>query len=119
MADLKKSLKQKAQELSAPQLPIMEGRDKGDTDDLIGVVVTLRDFGFMSGDNGDYVVFIVDEEPKEFFFGGKVLTDDMQKMESDGYHQMIVDEGLPMVLTKKKSKNKQTYTNVLFYPEEK
>jgi hypothetical protein len=119
MSELKKSLKQMAQELSAPQLPIMEGRNKGETDDLIGVVVTLRDYGFMSGDNGEYVVFIVDEEPNEFFFGGKVLTDDMQKFEAAGRHADVVAEGLPMVLTKKKSKNKQTYTNVLFYPEEK
>ena len=120
MSNLKKSLKERAQEMSAPQLPIMEDREKGNSDDLTGVILTIRDYGFLNGDNGEYAVFIVDEEPKEFFFGGKVLTEALQEFDADGYHQTINDEGLPVVLTKKKTKDgKKNYTAVLFYPEEK
>ena len=120
MSNLKKSLKERAQEMSAPVLPLMDGKDKGTTEDLIGVIVTLNDFGFLSGDDGEYAVFTVQEEPKEFFFGGKVLTEALKEFEKDGYTESIREEGLPLVLTKKKTKDgKKNYTAVLFYPEEK
>ena len=119
MSNFKKSLKDRATEMSAPQLPIMENRDKGETDDLLGVIVTIRDLGFLTGDNGEYAVFILDEEPQQFFFGGKVLTEALKEFDADGYHGEIQTEGLPMVLTKKKTKGgKKTYTAVVFYPEE-
>lgn len=116
MSDMKKSLKQRAKEFSV-QLPFMDGRDKADAKELAGQVTTIVDYGFLKGDNGDYAVFIVKEHSKKFFFGGQVLTDQLQQLEAEGYHDDIVTEGLPMLLTEKKSKNNRTYVNVEFYPE--
>lgn len=112
-----KTLRELAAELQAT-LPLMEGRDKQDQDDLIGEIVTIDDFDFMHSAKGDYVAYTVKEYPKSFFFGGVVLTDAMQKMELSGARGQIQVEGLPMLLTKKKAKDsKQTYTAVKFYPE--
>ena len=113
----RKSLKERAKEFSV-QLPFMEGREKGDAESLISQVITIRDYGFLKGDDGrDYAVFITDEYSKFFFFAGAVLTDQLQQLEADGYRTEIMEEGLPTLLTKKLSKNKRSYVAVEFYPE--
>lgn len=111
-----KSLKERASQLTA-QLELMEGRTKGETDQLLNINVTVTDFGFLSGDNGDYVVFTIKEDPSKFFFGGGVLTSHIQELDKEGYKQAIQSEGLPIRLEKKKSKANRLYTNVIFYPE--
>lgn len=120
---MKKSLKDRAKEFSV-QLPFMDGREKGDAKELVGQVTTIVDYGFLKGDatedgnaNHDYACFIVKEHSDKFYFGGTVLTDQLQQLEAEGYHDEIVTEGLPMLMTEKKSKNKRTYINVEFYPE--
>lgn len=119
LATARKSLRERAAELSAAQLPIMANRTKGETEELIGVIVTVRDYGFLTGKNGQYGVFIVDEEPETFYFAGQVLTDDFQKLDDTGDHAAVVNEGLPMILSKRKAKeSKQTYVSPLFYPGE-
>lgn len=118
MSAIKKSLKERSKEFSV-RLPFMEGREKGDIKDLLGQVCTIRDYGFLKGDTGnDYVVIIVDEYAKTFYFGGQVLTDQMQQLEAEGYRDDINNEGLPFVMAEKKSKNNKTYVNVVFYPDE-
>jgi hypothetical protein len=114
-----KSLKERAKQFDV-QLPFMDGRDKGETSELIGQVSTIADFGFIPNDAGEpYVVFIVKERSDKFYFGGTVLTARMLELENDGYHDVIVDEGLPILLTETKSrKNNRSYTNVKFYPED-
>ena len=112
-----KSLRDRAKEFSTI-LPFMEGRDKGDAKELIGQVSTITDYGFFKNeDGGDYVVFITRERSKTFYFGGSVLTDQLTQLEAEGYHDAIVDEGLPMLMTEKKSKNNRAYVSVEFYPE--
>lgn len=112
-----KSLRERAKEFSV-QLPFMEGREKGETRELIGTVNTIEEYGFLPNEKGgQYVVFTVKERPKTFYFGGMVLTDQLAQLEAEGYHEAINAEGLPMLMTEKKSKNKMTYTNVEFYPE--
>ena len=112
-----KSLKERARQFTI-QLPFMDGREKGDSKDLLGTVNTISDYGFLKGDdNRDYVVFIVKERIGKFYFGGQVLTDQMQQLEAEGYHETIVAEGLPLLMTEKKSKNNRSYVNVEFYPE--
>lgn len=115
--NMRKSLKDRAKEFSV-RLPFMDGRDKGDAKELVGQVTTITDYGFLKDDNGrDYVVFITKERSKTFYFGGTVLTDQLQQLEAEGYHEEIVTEGLPMLMTEKKSKNNRSYVNVEFYPE--
>lgn len=114
---MKKSLRDRAKEFSV-QLPFMDGRDKGDAKELVGQISTIAEYGFLRGDDGrDYVVFIVKERAKTFYFGGTVLTDQLAQLEAEGYHDAIVSEGLPMLMTEKKSKNNRSYINVEFYPE--
>lgn len=117
MSDMRKSLKDRAREFTV-QLPFMDGREKGDSEELVGQVSTICDYGFLNGEDGrEYVVFITKERSGVFYFGGTVLTDQMQQLEAEGYHDEIVEDGLPMLMTKKQSKNKRTYVNVEFYPE--
>lgn len=116
--NMMKSLRERAKEFSALGLPFMEGREKGETDELIGQETTICDYGFLPNENGEaYSVFIVKERSSKFYFGGEVLTDRLTQLEKEGYHDAIVAEGLPILMTKKKSKNNRYYTNVEFYPE--
>ena len=117
----RKSLKERAAELHSVRLPIMENRTKGDVQDLVGVYCVITDYGFLPSDkekDQDYAVFIIEDEPKEFFFGGMVLTDTLHKLDDDGYGDEIRSEGLPVLFTKAKSKNGQRYINVILYPEQ-
>lgn len=112
-----KSLKDRAKEFSV-RLPFMEGRDKGETKELVGTVNTITEYGFLPNEQGQmYAAFIVAEREKRFYFGGTVLTDQLAQLDAEGYHEAIVAEGLPMLMTEKKSKNGRTYTNVEFFPE--
>ncbi|MEE0930470.1 MAG: hypothetical protein UIM53_05675 [Acutalibacteraceae bacterium] len=117
MSTQRKSLKDRAKEFSV-QLPFMDGREKGDAKELVGQVSTITDYGFLAGEDGrEYVAFITKERTKTFYFGGTVLTDQMQQLEAEGYREEIITEGLPMLMTEKKSKNNRSYINVEFYPE--
>ena len=116
--NMKKSLRERAREFSV-QLPLMEGREKGDTSELLGNISTINDYGFLPNENGEaYACFIVDERPGKFYFGGTVMTDRLEQLEADGYHEAVVFEGLPVLMTEKKSRNNRTFTNVVFFPEE-
>ena len=113
-----KSLRERAKEFDV-RLPLMEGRDKGDTEELLGQDSTITDYGFLPNEAGEmYAVFTVKERPNKFYFGGTVLTDRLFKFEQEGYHDAIVTEGLPVRLTSKKSKNNRTFVNVEFFPED-
>jgi hypothetical protein len=115
-----KSLKDRAKEFSI-LLPFMEGREKGELDRIINTPVTINDYGFLhdnsKGDDKEYVCFTIKEDPQNFYFGGQVLTENMKELEEDGYKDAILEEGLPVLLSKRKSKNKKEYTTVTFYPE--
>lgn len=104
--------------LLANTLPCMENREKGNIDTLTGSTVTIRDYGFLKDEHDkDYVAFVVDENSKEFFFGGQVLTGQLQELDAENYKPTIQKDGLPVLLGKKMSKAKREYTTVTFYPE--
>lgn len=112
-----KSLRERAKEFDA-RLPLMENRDKGDTGELLGTINTINDYGFLNDDKGEpYAVFTVKERSNKFYFAGEVLTDRLLQLEAEGYHEAVQAEGLPILMTSKKSKNNRNYTNVEFYPE--
>lgn len=116
--NMKKSLRERAKEFRTT-LPLMTGREKGEMKDLLGQVTTITEYGFLPAENGrDYAVFTVAERSTKFYFGGTVLTDQLQQLEAEGYHEAIVAEGLPMLMTEKRSQNKRDYINVEFYPED-
>ena len=113
-----KSLRKRAKEFDV-RLPFMEGRDKGDTKELLGTVNTITEYGFLPNEQGEaYACFIVKERPGKFYFGGTVITDRLTQLETEGYHDAIAAEGLPILMTEKKSRNNRTFTNVVFFPED-
>lgn len=113
-----KSLRERAKEFDV-RLPFMEGREKGETKDLLGTVNTITEYGFLPNDQGEvYACFIVKERANKFYFGGTVMTDRLTQLETEGYHEAVVAEGLPVLMTEKKSKNNRTFTNVVFFPED-
>ena len=113
-----KSLRERAKEFDA-RLPFMDGREKGQTDELIGQISTICDYGFLPNEDGQmYVAFITRERSKKFFFGGTVLTERMVELDQEGYGPAIRDEGLPILMTTARSKkSNRTYTSVTFFPE--
>ena len=101
MSDMKKALRDRAKEFSV-RLPFMEGRDKGETKELLGTVNTIVEYGFLPNEHGElYAAFIVKERSDKFYFGGTVLTDRLSQLEAEGYHDAICEEGLPMLMTEK------------------
>lgn len=116
--NMKKSLRDRAKEFDV-RLPFMEGREKGETSELLGTVNTINEYGFLPNDKGEmYACFTVAERPGRFYFGGTVITDRLEQLESEGYHEAVVEEGLPVLMQEKKSRNNRTFTNVVFYPED-
>lgn len=112
-----KSLKERAKEFDV-RLPFMEGREKGETKELIGTINTITEYGFLPNEHGEtYACFIVKERANKFYFGGTVITDRLLQLEEEGYHEAINAEGLPVLMTEKKSRNNRTFTNVEFFPE--
>lgn len=112
-----KSLRERAKEFDV-RLPFMEGREKGETKELLGTVNTICDYGFLPNENGEvYACFIVKERSDKFYFGGTVITDRLTQLEEEGYREAILAEGLPVLMTEKKSRNNRNFTNVEFFPE--
>lgn len=117
MNNTRKSLRDRAKEFEMPEL--MTGREKGETEEILGTVYTITDYGFLTNPKGEpYAVFTVKERPKQFFFGGTVLTNRLMQLDAEGYRDTIVKEGLPVLMNEKKSRNNLSYTNVIFYPED-
>ena len=115
--NMRKSLKERAKEFDV-RIPFMEGREKGDARELLGTVNTICDYGFLTNETGDeYACFIVKERSNKFYFGGAVITDRLKQFDVEGYHDDIVAEGLPVLMSEKKSRNNRTFTNVEFFPE--
>ena len=115
------ALKARARKFSV-QLPFMDGREKGNTDELLNTVVTITDYGFLpSDDGGQYAVFIIKEVPNKFFFGGKVMTDNLLDLEADpeeDWHSVINEYGMPTLMKPAKGKkSNRAYVSVEFFPE--
>ena len=113
------SLKEKMLNMNSNEgIPFMKGRTKGEASELIGQSVTIRDFDFLDGQDGEYVVFIVDEINDSFFFGGSVLTNNLKEITSEEKEE-VKKNGLPVLMYEAKSKKTgRKYTAVKFYPDE-
>lgn len=113
-----KSLRDRAKAFDAKS-PIMEGREKGETKELLGVINTIDDYTILANEDGEpYAVVTFKERPKNFYFAGAVLTSRLIDLDGEGYHDAIASEGLPVLLKETKSKKtSRTYVSVEFYPE--
>lgn len=98
-------------------IPFMKDRTKGEMKEILDKELTIKDFDFISGNDGEYVVFIVDEIKDSFFFGGQVLTNNLKQI-SDEEMKEVRTSGLPVKFYEAKSKNKRNYIGCIFYPNE-
>lgn len=98
-------------------ISFMEGRTKGDLEEITNKNVTLSDFAFLKNDEGEYAVFIVKEIPDTFYFGGLVITENLRRLEEEGFKAEIEKNGLPVCVKTRKSKNKKNYYLFEFFPE--
>ena len=87
------------------RLEIMEGKEKEDLKSLLEKEVTIDNFDFLHGEDGEYVVFTIKEDKKSFYFGSTILTEELKDLENAGYKDEIIKEGLKIKLTERKSKN--------------
>lgn len=102
-------------------LPFMEGKEKGEI--IMGTLYLINDFGFLNGNDGEYVVFTVKGNDSHFFFGGSVLTEKMKELENiltEDEIAQILNEGLEVIFEQKKAeKTKRNYVACEFFPNAK
>lgn|SRR5699024_1185261 len=110
------NLQERAKQLQASSV-LMDNREKGEIKDLLNLNLTIINYDFMSGDDGEYSIIHLAEENNLFFFGGSVITEILQQLDKEGYYDQIKKEGLPVKFTSVKSKNNRYYTKAELYPE--
>lgn len=99
-------------------IDFMEGRTKGEVKTLLGAEITVNGYGFINGKYGEVIVFKIEENDKEFFFGNNVMTDKFKEFTKEEKAE-IEANGIPVRITEKKNeKGNRTYYNIEFYPEE-
>lgn len=123
MKDVMNKAKEVAKTFEMEGIPFMEGRTLAkDFSDILGVVVKITDYGFINGDDGEYTVFIVEDNEKKFYATGKVLTQDLHTLEEaigvDEFKAAVKEEGLEVLFGRKKSKNNREYTTVKLFPND-
>lgn len=107
-------------EITESGLPLMEGKEKLDSKEILGEVVTVDEYGFMEGEEGEYVVISLQEYPQNFIYGGSVVSEAFKKFDGkfdDEQKKTIIEHGLTFVLEEKKSANKRNYTKITLFPK--
>jgi len=111
------SLREKALGMNRQGIRFMTGRDKGDVKNLLGKIVNVMDFDFITGTDGKYLVFIVKEDEDNFYFGASVMTEKFLEFTSFDKEE-IRTAGIQIRLTEQKNKKgNRTYQNIEFYPD--
>ena len=109
-----------AQEVTKSGLPFMDGKEKLEvTGEVLNNILTVDDYGYLEGDDGEYVVIALKEYPQHFIYGGSVVTDAFKKLESKiGVDNMglLIEHGLTFRLSELISKNKRKYIRISFFP---
>lgn len=115
MASLKEFLKAQKQ-----VSPLIEGKDKLETSDVAGQVLTLKDFDLVGQPDGSsYSVVLLEEYPNNFLFGGSVLTQLLVKAveEYDGsldaVREELGKEPIKFRIVSKKAKKPDAVTGML------
>lgn len=93
-------------------IPFMDGRTKGNITSLVGEVLHIEDFGFISQEGSTYPVIAFIEHPNEFYFGGTVLNEILIQVDRDGMRDELKLQ--PIVLKMAQSKKGRTYMSVEF-----
>lgn len=93
-------------------IPFMDGRSKGNIASLVGEVLHVEDFGFITQEDSTYPVIAFEEHPNDFYFGGAVLNDILAQVDRDGMRDELREQ--PLTLKMVKSKKGRTYMGVEF-----
>ena len=119
MLNINELIKQ-AQEVTMSGLPFMDGKEKLEvTGEVLNNILTVDDYGYLEGDDGEYVVISLKEYPHHFIYGGSVVTDAFKKLENKiGAESMVqlIQHGLTFRLSELVSKNKRKYIRISFFP---
>ena len=111
----------KVSEITESGLPFMEGKEKLSVEgDILGKVLTVDDYGYLNGEEGEYVVISLREYPHNFIYGSSVVTQAFKKLDSQLNEEekaMLLEQGLTFKLTKLISANKRKYTKITFFPQ--
>ena len=117
----KNLLKARIKQITEMGLPLMDGRVQLPSDTILGQEVTVEDYGYLNGENGEYVVITLKEYPNNFFYGATVVTQSFKELDSaltDEERLEILEEGLTFTITEKKSKNGYKYHKMTFFPND-
>lgn len=93
-------------------VPFMDGREKGNLADILGEIVHIEEYAFLSNDEGDYAVMAFSEYPALFFFGNAIVTEMLHKVEDDGKAASLPEVGIQFKL--RRSAKGRTYTSFEF-----
>lgn len=99
---------------------LMEGKEKLETKDVIGEVLTIDDYDIIGRSSEQpYAIIVFREYPDSFLFAGMVLTSLLLDLEADveadnlTLHDELQKEKFQIKLTNKRAKNShRTYTDV-------
>lgn len=74
-------------------VPFMEGRKKGSImGQLLGSELHINDYGFINGSKGEYAVLSFTGIDGLFFFGNKIITEDLKQMQLDlGSKEKVIE----------------------------
>nr|DAN06802.1 MAG TPA: hypothetical protein [Caudoviricetes sp.] len=110
---MKNNLLSRLKEVMSNNLPFMEGREKADQ--IIGEPITIIDYGYLTGDDGEFIVYITREYNGVFFFGGSVLSEKFKELENaftEDEMKELLEMGIKVRLCEKTSKNRRKYVSV-------
>lgn len=97
------SLQDKINRIKQGKSSIIGEKEKGELNAAYGEILTVNDYDFFQGENGEYLVFTTNEYPEHFFFGGQVATDTFRKFD-DSDKEEIKAEGVQVKFGETKNK---------------
>jgi len=108
-------------QITASGLPFMEGKEKlEDKSIVLDRILTVDDYGFLEGEEGEYVVIALREYPNYFIYGSSVVTQAFKTFDEkfdEEQKAFLLEKGLTFKLSEMISKNKRKYTKITFFPK--
>lgn len=110
-----KNLKERLLSLNSG-VEFMEGRDKKEIP--LNVQLTVENYDYLQGEDGDFAVIIFKEDKDNFYFGSSVSTKKLKLIDDnfneDEINQMLENSEIIVEFSERKSKNKRKYTDMKF-----
>lgn len=108
-------------QITASGLPFMEGKEKLEVKgNILNNILTVDDYGFLEGEEGEYVVIALKEYPNNFIYGSSVVTQAFKTFDekfNEEEKTFLLEKGLTFKLSEMLSKNKRKYIKIVFFPK--